>query len=51
MQVTRNGSTEVVSFNKILTELKVITRSILSNYTNLTMKVIDQLFDNITTTN
>ncbi len=53
MQVTkRNGSTEVVSFNKILTRIKKIGNevNIKLNYTNLTMKVIDQLFDNITTT-
>ena len=53
MQVTkRNGSTEVVSFNKILTRIKKIGNevNIKLNYTNLTMKVIDQLFDYITTT-
>ena len=53
MHVTkRNGETEIVSFNKILTRIKKIGNesNIKINFTSLAMKVIDQLFDNITTT-
>ncbi len=48
----RNGNTEIISFNKILTRIKKIGNevNIKINYTNLAMKVIDQLFDRITTT-
>lgn len=53
MYVTkRDGKTEEISFNKILTRIKKIgnEENIKINYTNLAMKVIDQLFNNITTT-
>jgi ribonucleotide reductase alpha subunit len=53
MHVTkRNGETEIVSFNKILTRIKKIGNesNIKINFTSLAMKVIDQLFDYITTT-
>ena len=63
MHVTkRNNTKEVVSFDKILQRIKKIgnditlnqgdvTDKILQiNYTTLAMKVIDQLYDNITTT-
>ena len=48
----RNGNTEIISFNKILTRIKKIGNevNIKINYTNLAMKVIDQLFNCITTT-
>jgi len=46
----RNGSKEVVSFNKILNRVKKIgnEENIKINYTSLGMKVIDQLYDGIT---
>jgi ribonucleoside-diphosphate reductase alpha chain len=54
MRVTkRDGSTENVSFDKILTRIKKLgtTANIQSiNYTNLAIKVIDQLYDSIPTT-
>jgi len=53
MNVTkRNGNTETVSFDKILNRIKTIGQEvgINLNYTNLTMKVIDQLYDKISTT-
>jgi ribonucleoside-diphosphate reductase alpha subunit len=48
----RNGNSEIVSFNKILKRIKTIgnENNIKINYTSLAMKVIDQLFNNITTT-
>lgn len=55
MYVTkRNLSREVVSFDKILQRIKKIgkeseTKSLNVNYTSLVMKVIDQLYDGITT--
>ena len=50
--IKRNGTTEIVSFNKILKRIKTIgsEQNIKINYTQLAMKVIDQLFNNITTT-
>ena len=64
MHVTkRNNTKEVVSFDKILQRIKKIGNDITLNqditmknkilqinYTTLAMKVIDQLYDNITTT-
>jgi ribonucleoside-diphosphate reductase alpha chain len=53
MYVTkRNGSSEIVSFDKILQRIKKlgIEASIKINYTTLVMKVIDQLYDGISTT-
>ena len=53
MYVTkRNGRTEIVSFDKILKRIKKVGQeaNIKINYTQLAMKVIDQLFDNISTT-
>lgn len=48
----RNGSYENVSFDKILRRIKRIGKeaNIHINYTSLAMKVIDQLFDGISTT-
>ena len=48
----RNGERKVVEFDKILRRIKVLgtEAGITMNYTSLTMKVIDQLFDGITTT-
>jgi len=47
----RNGGKEVISFNKILNRVKKIgnDEKIKLNYTTLTIKVIDQLYDGITT--
>lgn len=53
MHVTkRNGSKEIVSFDKILTRIKNKGQeaNIKINYTTLVMKVIDQLYDGISTT-
>jgi ribonucleoside-diphosphate reductase alpha chain len=50
--IKRNGQIEIVSFDKILQRIKNIGHkaSIKINYTQLAMKVIDQLYDKITTT-
>jgi len=50
--VKRNGNREIVSFDKILQRIKNTGQEIgiQINYTTLTMKVIDQLYDGITTT-
>ena len=53
MYVTkRSGKSEIVSFDKILNRIKTIGQeaNIKINYTALVMKVIDQLYDNISTT-
>jgi ribonucleoside-diphosphate reductase alpha subunit len=53
MYVTkRSGKSEIVSFDKILTRIKNIGQevNIKINYTSLVMKVIDQLYNNISTT-
>ena len=53
MQVTkRSGTTETVSFDKILRRIKRIGKpaNLQLNYTALAMKVIDQLYDGISTT-
>jgi len=52
MYVTkRNGQTEIVSFDKILKRIKKVGQevNIKLNYTSLAMKVIDQLYDRIST--
>ena len=62
MHVTkRSGTTEIVSFDKILKRIRTIGQetydipvpslqhSLKINYTSLAMKVIDQLYDNIST--
>jgi ribonucleoside-diphosphate reductase alpha chain len=48
----RSGTREIVSFDKILRRIKTIGQEvgIKINYTNLVIKVIDQLYDNISTT-
>jgi len=48
----RNGDLEIVAFDKILTRIKKIglEANIKINYTTLTMKVIDQLYNKISTT-
>ena len=50
--VKRNGEREIVSFDKILQRIKNTgtEADIHINYTTLAMKVIDQLFDGISTT-
>ena len=53
MYVTkRNGQKETVAFDKILQRIKNtgMEAGIQLNYTTLAMKVIDQLFDGISTT-
>ena len=53
MYVTkRSGKQEIVSFDKILSRIKKIgmEANIKINYTTLVMKVIDQLYNNISTT-
>jgi ribonucleoside-diphosphate reductase alpha chain len=53
MMVTkRNGNLENISFDKILNRIKKIGKevNININYSSLSMKVIDQLYDNIPTT-
>ena len=53
MYVTkRSGKQEIVSFDKILNRIKTIGQeaNIKINYTSLVMKVIDQLYNNISTT-
>jgi ribonucleoside-diphosphate reductase alpha chain len=53
MYVTkRSGEREIVSFDKILTRIKKIGNeaNIKINYTTLVIKVIDQLYDGISTT-
>ena len=53
MYVTkRNGVREIISFNKILNRVKKVGNetNVKINFTTLVMKVIDQLFDGITTT-
>ena len=53
MYVTkRNGKTEIISFDKILRRLRRLgtEASLKINYTTLTMKVIDQLYDKIPST-
>ena len=48
----RNGERKVVEFDKILRRIKILgtEAGLTMNYTSLAMKVIDQLFDGITTT-
>lgn len=48
----RSGTREIVSFDKILRRIKTIGQEVgvKINYTNLVIKVIDQLYDNISTT-
>ena len=50
--IKRNGEKEIVSFDKILQRIKntASEANIQLNFTSLTMKVIDQLYNNITTT-
>jgi len=53
MYVTkRDGKREIVAFDKILTRIKKLGQeaNIKLNYTSLVMKVIDQLYDGISTT-
>jgi len=48
----RNGNLETISFDKILNRIKKVGQesAIKINYTSLVMKVIDQIYDGITTT-
>ena len=49
--IKRNGKFEVVSFDKILKRVKALGSecNITINYTSFVMKVIDQIYDGITT--
>ena len=49
--IKRNGTKEIVSFDKILTRVKLLglEHKLIINYTNLVIKVIDQLYDGIST--
>ena len=48
----RDGSKEIIAFDKILRRIKTLGNeaNIKINYTSLAMKVIDQIYDNISTT-
>jgi len=48
--IKRDGKKEIVAFDKILKRIKNIGKDIKLNYTSLAMKVIDQLYDGISTT-
>ena len=50
--VKRNGAKEVIAFDKILNRVRKIglEHNIHINYSSLVMKVIDQLYNNISTT-
>jgi len=50
--IKRNGSLEEMSFDKILNRIKIIGKknNISINFQAIAMKVIDQLYDNISTT-
>ena len=50
--IKRNGTSETVEFDKILNRVKTIGNSLSFkiNYTSLAMKVIDQLYDGISST-
>jgi ribonucleotide reductase alpha subunit len=51
MHVTkRSGQKELLSFDKILKRVKSIGNGLQLNYSKLVMKIIEQLFDGITTT-
>ena len=51
--IKRNGKKEIISFDKILKRIKKMGMEchVKINYTNLAMKVIENLYDNISTTN
>ena len=50
--IKRDGKIEIISFDKILRRIKKLGKEadIQLNYTSLVMKVIEQLYDNIHTT-
>ena len=47
--IKRNGSVEVISYNKIVIRLKQLAPEIHIQYSNLVVKIIDHLYDNIPT--
>ena len=50
MYVTkRNGLTEKLSYNKIITRLKQLNPNLKIAYSDLVVKVMDQLYNNIET--
>lgn len=47
--IKRNGSIEELSYNKIIIRLKQLAPEINIHYSNLVLKIMDQLYDNIPT--
>ena len=50
--IKRDGAEEIISFDKILRRVKTIGKknSLSLNFSSLVMKIIDQLYDKISTT-
>ena len=46
----RNGTKESISFDKILNRVKSLGEGLSINFTSLTKKIIDRLYDEIPTT-
>ena len=47
--IKRNGSIEELSYNKIIVRLQQLAPEISIAYSNLVLKIMDQLYDNIPT--
>jgi ribonucleoside-diphosphate reductase alpha chain len=47
--IKRNGSVEEISYNKIILRLKQLAPEINIHYSNLVLKIMDQIYDNIHT--
>ena len=47
--IKRNGTVEEISYNKIILRLKQLAPEITIHYSNLVLKIMDQLYDNIPT--
>ena len=47
--IKRNGSVEELSYNKIIVRLQQLAPEISIHYSNLVLKIMDQLYDNINT--
>jgi ribonucleoside-diphosphate reductase alpha chain len=47
--IKRNGTVEEISYNKIIIRLKQLAPEITIHYSNLVLKIMDQLYDNIPT--
>ena len=48
--IKRNGTKEIISFDKILKRIKSLGKDLNINYTSLAKKIIDRLYDGIPTT-